>query len=487
MTKYASITIRQINQLALVFLINKNKSLGTKMKLPTKQLFATIMSSLALVVSASATAQEAAPTFYADALPLFEKNCVACHQPEGPKVGGISAPMSLLDYDQARIWSPMIKNALITGYMPPWGAHERHRGEFKDERYIDQKELDLLIAWVDGGSLEGDPADVADKDGLIASGGGTVLPESGWWIGDPDLVVEFERPVYVEDSIMDWQPTVQFPVPEGAHSEPKWIAKAELAPGGSWVHHIVSSHMGVGVPGRGPFTYPEGWGVLLPADPFITANIHYHKDPGEGTAVTDLTKAGFVFYEDGDVIDHVVETNLLPHRGWTIPAGDPNYEVNNSFEVEEDIYLLSMGPHMHYRGKAMRYELEYPDGEREVLLWVPDYDFNWQFLYEYNEPKFVPAGSTVHMSWWFDNSTNNRFNPDPSQDVVYGPETTDEMANARIYYAPTTPRGIVVGRELPADVLKAARDDDKLRRERANLLDQSQDDFSWLTEGEGSQ
>lgn len=445
-----------------------------------------LISTLAMSISGLSAAQDATPTFYADALPVFQKNCVACHQPEGPDVGGISAPMPLNDYMQARAWAPMIKNALVTGYMPPWGAHNRHRGQFKGERYIDEKEKDLLIAWVDGGAVEGNPADAANHDGLVNSGGGTELPDSGWWIGDPDLVVGFDRDVYVEDSIMDWQPTVEMKVQSGSIDEPKWISRAELDPGGPWVHHIVSSHMGVGVPGRGPFTYPEGWGVLLPEDPFVTVNMHYHKNPGEGTAVRDDTRAGFKFYEDGDVIDYVVETNLLPHRGWTIPAGASNHEVNNTYDIEEDIYLLSMGPHMHYRGKAMRYELEYPDGEREVLLWVPDYDFNWQFLYEYEVPKFVPAGSIMHMSWWFDNSDANHFNPDPTVDVVYGAATTDEMANARIYYAPTTPRGIVVGEEIPPAILERAIDQDNARRERTQLLDQSQDDLNWLTEDENS-
>lgn len=434
-----------------------------------------------LGASASSFAQDA-PTFYKDALPVFQKNCVACHQPNPPDVGGITAPMSLLSYDQARAWAPMIKNAVQTGYMPPWGAHERHKGTFKDERYIEASEKATLIAWVDGGAIEGDPS---DTPAALASDGGTTLPESGWWIGDPDLVVQFPQPLEVPDMVEDWQPTVHMPIPEGAHNEPKWVSRAELKPGGPWVHHIVSSHMGVGVPGRGPFTYPEGWGVLMPEDPFITVNMHYHKTPGEGTGVTDLTRAGFQFYEPGAVIDHVVETNLLPHRGWTIPAGDPNFEVNNTHEIEEDIFLLSMGPHMHYRGKAMRYELEYPDGETETLLWVPDYDFNWQFLYEYEEPKFIPAGSKLHMSWWFDNSAQNRFNPDPTVDVVYGPETTDEMANARIYYAPTTARGIVVGEEIPEDVLTKARAAEDLRRSRAgeNTIGvPGQDDLEWLGE-----
>ena len=446
-------------------------------KLPTLLVSSTLLLGLAV----EAAAQADAPTFYADALPVFEKNCVACHQPEGPDVGGISAPMSLMDFDQAKIWAPLIKNALVTGYMPPWGAHERHRGEFKGERYIGEQEKELLIAWVEGGALEGSPSDAAQASNQ-AQAGGTILPDSGWWIGDPDLVVQFDRPLYVPDEVEDWQPTIEMPVPDGAHTQPRWVSKAELDPGGPWVHHIVSSHMGVGVPGRGPFTYPAGWGVLMPEDPFITVNMHYHKNPGEGTAVTDMTRAGFVFYEDGDVIDHVVETNLLPHRGWTIPAGDPNFEVNNSYEIDEDIYLLSMGPHMHYRGKAMRYDLEYPDGEIETLLWVPDYDFNWQFLYEYEVPKFVPAGSKMHMSWWFDNSKENRFNPDHTKDVVYGPATTDEMANARIYYAPTKARGIVVGDPIPEDVLSKARLAEDTRRARTELLDLSKDDLTWLTE-----
>ncbi len=450
------------------------------MTIPAKPLSTLMLAVFALAAFTQVNAQADTPTFYADALPVFQKNCVACHQDNPPDVGGIFAPMPLDEFEQAKIWAPLIKNALVTNYMPPWGAHERHRGQFKGERYIDKAEKDLLIAWVDGGALEGDPSDTPHN--VLTSNGGTTLPESGWWIGDPDLVVQFEEEVYLPDELEDWQPTIQMPVPEGAHENPAWISRAELDPGGPWVHHIVSSHMGVGVPGRGPFTYPEGWGVLLPEDPFITVNMHYHKDPVAGSAVNDLTRAGFKFYESGDVIDHVVETNLLPHRGWTIPANHPNYEVNNTFDVEEDIYLLSMGPHMHYRGKAMRYDLEYPDGEMETLLWVPDYDFNWQFLYEYEEPKYVPAGSTLHMSWWFDNSEGNRFNPDPSQEVTYGPATTDEMANARIYYAPTTPRGIVVGEPIPEDVLIRAREEDERRREFANLFDPTADDFSWLEE-----
>ena len=130
----------------------------------------------------SAVAQDA-PTFYADALPVFQKNCVACHQENPPDVGGISAPMSLGNYDEAKIWAPLIRRAVETGYMPPWGAHERHKGEFMGERYLEKAEKDLLIAWVDGGALEGDPADAQNNANQSIEVGGTVLPPSGWWIG----------------------------------------------------------------------------------------------------------------------------------------------------------------------------------------------------------------------------------------------------------------------------------------------------------------
>ncbi len=436
-------------------------------------LFCLVLSALSLSAAANDT-----PTFYRDTLPILQENCVVCHQINGPKVGGITAPMSLATYAEVRPWAPLIRRAVESGYMPPWGAHMRHQGEFKGERYLEASEKQTLLAWIDAGAPEGDPAD-ANKHAMAAV---EAPPPTGWWIGDPDLIVGFEKPVYVGDDITDWQPTYQMVIPEGRHTEPRWISKAELNPGGPWVHHIVSSHMGVGVPGRGPFTYPPGWAVLMPEDPFITVNMHYNKNAGPDTAIFDNTTAGFEFYKDGAVIDHVVETNLLPHSGWTIPAGDPNFEVNNTFAIEEDIYLLSMGPHMHYRGKAMRYELEYPDGERETLLWVPKYDFNWQFLYEYNEPKFIPQGSTMHMSWWFDNSEGNPFNPDPTADVVYGPETTDEMANARIYYAPTSKRGIVVGAAIPEDVLNTARAAEERRRKNTvvNGEEPPPDDTSWL-------
>jgi hypothetical protein len=82
---------------------------------------------------------------------------------------------------------------------------------------------------------------------------------------------------------------------------------------------------------------------------------------------------------------------------------------------------------MHYRGKKVLYTLEYPNGTEETLLHVPKYDFNWQTVYKFNEPKPVPAGTQIHLTGWWDNSTDNPVNPDPNTDIIWGEATHEEM------------------------------------------------------------
>jgi hypothetical protein len=388
------------------------------------------------------------PTFFSDVLPILAENCQACHRSEGLSAGGMLAPMALETYEQARPWAPLIADAVSTRRMPPWGAAEEYQGTFLGERYLSEAERETLVRWAEMGAPAGTPSDAP----VSMASGENSESVGEWWLGEPDLVIQFAEPVLIADEIDDWQPSIVVPVPLEDHPEPQWVSAAELQAGGPYVHHIVSSHLGVGTPGRGPFVFPDGWGVLLPVEPVVTFNMHYYKTPGPGTAVEDVTRGAFRFHEPGTVIDYVVETDINSSgRDLLIPAGAPNHEVTWGRPFDEDSYLLSMGPHSHYRGKSFQYELEYPDGEREVLLWIPDYDFNWQHLYQFREPRFIPAGSTLWATWWFDNSEDNPYNPDPTVDVPYGIETWNEMANARIYYASATPMGIVVGDPLPEE------------------------------------
>jgi hypothetical protein len=212
--------------------------------------------------------------------------------------------------------------------------------------------------------------------------------------------------------------------------------------------------------------YPEGWGILMLPDQHMSISMHYHKEAG--TEYVDDTRGGILFHEEGARIDYVVETELQPYSDFVIPAGDPNYMVQNTTHFDEDIYLLSMGPHAHYRGKPVRIELQRPDREfRETLLWVPDYDFNWQFQYELKEPYLVPAGSSMITTFWYDNSADNPYNPDPTVNVRYGAATTDEMMNSRIYFARAKPLGLRVGDPIPQEIVDRARASDERARRNA--------------------
>lgn len=416
----------------------------------------------ALLGGTTSAAQHDAPTFYADVLPILRANCQVCHQSGDVKTGGMVAPMALETYEQTRPWARMIAKVVTDGRMPPWSADIQHKGTFEGERYLTDAEKNTLVTWAGTGAPAGAPSSAPSA---AANQEQPAAVASGWQFGRPDLVVKFAKPVTVGDEVADWQPTLLVPVTKEQHPQAQWVRSAELQAGGPYVHHIVSSHLGVGTPGRGPFKFPAGYGTLLPTEPVITFNMHYNKKAGPGTAIQDDTKGGFQFYRPGDVVDYVVETDINSSgRNLRIPAGDPNYQVTWARPFKEDSYLLSMGPHSHYRGKSFKYELEYPDGRREVLLWIPKYDFNWQHIYQFKEPRFIPAGSKLIATWLFDNSSGNPFNPDPTIEVTYGEETFNEMANARIYYASATPRHIVVGEAIPDDILQTARQrEDRMR------------------------
>jgi mono/diheme cytochrome c family protein len=409
-----------------------------------------------------------APTYSGAVKNVLDRNCVSCHRENPASVGGMVAPFALTTYENARRRAGSIARAVSSDYMPPWDADIQHKGLFKNERYLSDEDKQVLVDWAAAGAPMGDPAMAsapATSPEVVATAP-TVAPDgSVWMMGMPDMVVGFDKPITVCSEVEDWQPQVPQHVIWGNITEPKWIRATEIN-AGPIVHHTVSSILGVGTPGRGPFVFPKGWGILFLPDTYMSISMHYHKKAGPGTEAVDDTRGGIQFYQDGDTINYVVETELQPYTDFTIPAGDPNYEVQNVTHFDEDIYLLSMGPHAHFRGKAVRIELQRPDRPfRETLLYVPHYDFNWQFQYELKEPYLIPAGSSMYITWWYDNSAANPYNPDPTVDVKYGPATTDEMMNARIYFARTKPLGLVAGGEIPPEILaRASAADERARR-----------------------
>ena len=372
-----------------------------------------------------------APTFSHDVAPILYKNCVECHRPTA------MAPMSLLSYDETRPWARAIKQKVLNREMPPWGA-DPAVGHFANDPSLSQAEIDTIAAWVDGGAPEGDPAALPKAPAFA----------DGWSIGQPDLVFKMVKPITVPaDGTV---PYLYITVPTHLDHD-IWVRGVELKPTDRRVvHHIISTLVegdgtepdgeprlmrdparaeiggGLGglVPGRLYGLYDEGVARKIPAGADIVLQMHYTTI---GEEVVDQTEIGIVLAKEPPSKLRAGGGGQIPNTRFAIPPGDPNYEVSAEQVIARDTYLSSLYPHMHVRGKDVKYTLVYPDGKEELLLSVPKYDFNWQQTYTLATPKFMPKGSKLVVTAHYDNSPGNRYNPDPTATVHWGEQTWEEM------------------------------------------------------------
>jgi hypothetical protein len=305
--------------------------------------------------------------------------------------------------------------------MPPWQA-DPHYGKFKNDPTLTAQEKDSLVAWIDGGAKEGNAADAPKP---------RVFPKEGWRIPAPDVV--FEMP---EDFAIPAKGTIDYQyISVPTHfTEDKWVEMAEVRPGDrSVVHHsIVMVDNGTGVlneeylagyaPGMTPQVWPPGQARLIKAGSTLVFQMHY---TATGKPAKDRTRIGLVFAKK-PVTEQVVAMQAM--ATWLrIPPGEANYRIDASVTLHQNARLVGMRPHMHLRGKSFQFRAVYPNGESEVLLDVPKFDFGWQPYYYLDTPKFLPRGTRIECFAVFDNSANNPENPDPTATVVWGPQTWDEM------------------------------------------------------------
>jgi hypothetical protein len=262
---------------------------------------------------------------------------------------------------------------------------------------------------------------------------------------EPDRVVYMtEKPVNVKSEGVE---SYRHYTVDPGFTEDKWVKLAECMPGNrAVVHHIIvyfkppgpkeSGASGDGLdlrglgflagfaPGTRPLVSPPGWAKKIPAGSQLVFEMHYTPI---GTPQQDRSSIGLIFVDEKDVT-HQMSTANAANNKFEIPPHDGNHRVESKRKFDRDITLLSLFPHMHMRGKSFRYELILPGSEtREILLDVPHYDFNWQNSFIFAEPRQIPAGSVVHCTAHFDNSTENLANPDPSKSVRWGPQTWEEM------------------------------------------------------------
>ncbi len=387
-----------------------------------------------------------APTFYADVLPILQQNCQSCHQDAGLNMGGMVAPFALVTYEDVRRYSRRIAGAVTSGYMPPWSASELHGGDFRNERVLEAADKATLLAWIENGSPAGDPADAPTTPDFVSTAAAT----GGWSMGEPDMILSFAEPFCLDDDANDVYINIPVQITEDMLPEDQWIESVEYRNGPA-VHHIISAVGGL-VPGMEPHVWPEGYGRVFRAGPRqVVFNMHFNKEPGPGTALCTNIEAGIRFKDDGEVIRYVTGGEDLRIRGFEIPAGESSYSASMEYTFEEEVELMSFMPHMHLRGKAALYELTYPDGRHRTLLHVPKYDFNWQHTYEFAERPIVPAGSVLRFTLWWDNSPENRYNPDPTQDITWGLPTHAEMSQGYMQFRRLRETDLVVGDPIPAN------------------------------------
>jgi hypothetical protein len=403
-----------------------------------------------LVVSTVGTALGADVTFNQDVLPILQKNCQACHRP------GEIGPMALLTYEDARPWAKSIKAAVLTRKMPPWFADPRY-GHFANDRRLSDADIAKLVSWVDAGAPEGDPK---KKPAPLAW-------TEGWSI-QPDIVFEMPKPYTVpKDGTIEY---TYFVVPSG-FTKDTWVTDAEIRPGNRKVVHHVSVYVrppgsdwmkdakpgeayvppkrgpgGVSlptnreaesrvnanewfvgyVPGITPQRYfaPEmGAGKLIPAGSDLVFEMHYTangKAPGD-----DQSKVGFILAKEPP--KYRLLTLGVADATFAIPPGDANYEGHASATFSQPVTVIYLQPHMHMRGKDMEMRFEYPTGEAETMLKVPNYSYLWQTIYYEQEPLRIPKDTRVQVTAHWDNSANNPLNPDPTATVRWGDQSWDEM------------------------------------------------------------
>lgn len=367
-------------------------------------------------------------SYASDIAPILAENCASCH-----REGGI-APFAMDSHAMVQGWSPMIREVLMTKRMPP-GQLDPEVGHFKNDYVLAVGDQQKLIHWIEAGAqLDG------DSDPLAA----LTWPDSKWAFGEPDLVIKVPPQSIPATGVLDYI-TVAVPI---ELDRDRWVRASQYVAGDRTVlHHTLNDVVPPGargggflgggdpdqasitayIPGAEPMMEPANTGGLLKAGSTLRLQLHYTTT---GRETVDASEIGVWFYPDGQVPAERMsgQCACIFTPGWTnIPPNDPDFEMSQSVTITRDAHMHSFLPHMHFRGKRMRFTAYYPDGTEELLINIANYDYNWQMRYQMVEPKFMPAGTKIVATAAFDNSSQNKMNPDPSRSVPWGLQSWDEM------------------------------------------------------------
>jgi hypothetical protein len=331
--------------------------------------------------------------FNKEVIRILKRNCLSCHH-----AGGI-APWSLVTYAEARPWAKAIKEEMLEKRMPVWHV-VRGYGEFRNAPELTQREIDLIVNWVEGGAPKGDDKDIP-KEPLFSN---------DWQLGQPDLILKPQEQTVISGT----DETRSFVLPTGL-KEDRWVTAIDLQPGnGSVVHCAVvyaekdssSSVLGTWMPGQKTVALPEGTAQSLPAGSRAVVRIHYR---GVDSEAKDATSIGFYFAKAAPrkLAREIAITDTDAH----IPAGAAAHQVKLSMTMKGDVEAVAIRPRANPFMISFQATVFRPDGTQEILIWTRGYRFDWQQTYYFKRAVALPKGTRIEVTAYFDNSENNRNNP----------------------------------------------------------------------------
>lgn len=371
--------------------------------------------------------------FNKEVVRVFERNCLGCHHP-----GGVA--MSLTTYEEARPWAKAIKEEILEKRMPPWHAVKGY-GEFRNAPLITQREIDLIVNWVEGGAPKGDDNDLPTGP----------LYSDDWQLGKPDLILKPEAIAKITSDANERRATQLVT----NLKEDRWIAAIDLRPGNRAIVHSATFRLakdepimpdgkiqtsdpalvlGTWTPGQRTVALPEGAGRLLPAGSRIVVNIHYK---AAGEAAEDRSEVGIYFTKTPP--RKPVQEAAIINPDAVIPAGAQFHQIRASFTAQDDAEAVAIRPCVNPLIVSFQATAYRPDGSEEVMIWTRGYQFGWQPTYYFKRAVALPKGTRVEVIAYFDNSDNNRNNPnDPPMQLRWTDITSDPICSLSL----TKPRGV---------------------------------------------
>ncbi len=404
-------------------------------------------------------------TFSKHIAPILFEHCAACHRP------GEIGPFSLLTYESARKRADFLASITADRRMPPWKP-DPSVGNFRHERRLSDAQIELFSRWAEAGAPEGNPADLPKPPEFV----------DGWQLGEPDLIVKMPESFTVPAGGPDIYRCFPIPIPL---EEDRMVRAVEFRPGNaSVVHHSImfldANHaarelsgkdgqpgyesfggptivptggLGAWVPGAMPQPLPDGLALYLAKGSDLVLHMHYHPT---GKAETDQSTVGIYFAKEPT--KRLISGIAILQTDLHIPPGRRHHHILAESEpLPADVYVMGLTPHMHNLGREIKVTAVDPSGQRKVpLLWIKDWDFNWQGAYQFARPMRLPKGSKIEVRAYYDNSKHNPKNPNhPPKEVSWGEQTSDEMCLVSVQVFTETMDDLRQVAQMPAHELAA--------------------------------